>query len=102
MQNLKIYIHQLIRIRNRIFNTLKACDEMSKEGGMNIWYSKNDYSILLKEFTKLNMIGLTKPHNLWEIAKKETKEDKYVDDVLSVNSDDVPQEIIKEEMIKEE
>mmetsp|Transcript_1215 Transcript_1215/g.1099 ORF Transcript_1215/g.1099 Transcript_1215/m.1099 type:complete len:154 (+) Transcript_1215:365-826(+) len=34
MQNLKIHIHRLVKIRNKILSTLKSLEEHSKEGGI--------------------------------------------------------------------
>lgn len=83
MQTLKIHLHRLIKLRNKILNTLKSLDEFIRERGITTCYSKDDFLSLAASLKKLVHDGYIHPHKLWNFKENKKEGDVYEDDELS-------------------
>lgn len=83
LQTLKIYLHRLVGVRNKILKTLKSIDEYMHEGGMATCYSKSDYIEIVTLYEKLHNLGYLNCHKLWGFEKKPANSDLYEDAELT-------------------
>ena len=83
MQSLKIHLHRLIKLRNKILNTLKSLDEFIREKGITTCYSKDDFLSLASSLKKLVRDGYIHPHKLWDFRAGNKEGEGYEDDELT-------------------
>mmetsp|Transcript_7049 Transcript_7049/g.7915 ORF Transcript_7049/g.7915 Transcript_7049/m.7915 type:complete len:149 (+) Transcript_7049:425-871(+) len=85
MQTLKIHLHRLIKLRNKILTTLKSLDDFIRDRGITTCYSKDDFLCLASCLKKLVHDGYIHPHKLWDFKEKSKDQevDDYDDDELS-------------------
>ena len=73
---------KLVRIRNKIFWSLKKLHEFRQEDFM-LNFQKEDHTCLLEIVNRLKDTKFFDLCSLWEIKRKSTVDDEYKDDELT-------------------
>lgn len=84
---LKQYIHELIILRNKIFSLLKVIDDFNFESQIFNFANLKDHSNYCKLLVHLKGTKYVDPFHLWEIPKKTTGDDEYIENQLEFDEE---------------